>query len=190
MPRRNATTALLVIDMFSRFDFPDAGALAPLAERAATRIRRVRDHCDARRWPVIHANDNFSDWQRDFRQQVEQCRRDGGSAARIADMLAPAPHHYFVLKPKHSAFLATPLPILLAKLGVRRLWLTGMATDSCVLATALDANAREFEVTVVADATAALPARRRVALQTLERSGAARIETVAGLLSSPRRAQR
>jgi len=42
----------------------------------------------------------------------------------------------------------------------------------------------------VADATAALPARRRVALQTLERSGAARIETVAGLLSSPRRAQR
>lgn len=26
MPRRNATTALLVIDMFSRFDFPDGGA--------------------------------------------------------------------------------------------------------------------------------------------------------------------
>lgn len=23
MPRRNATTALLVIDMFSRFDFPE-----------------------------------------------------------------------------------------------------------------------------------------------------------------------
>lgn len=72
------STALLIIDMFSRFDFPGAQDLAPAAERAARQIRRLRDHFDDRRWPVIYANDNFSDWKRDFRQQVAQCKRDGG----------------------------------------------------------------------------------------------------------------
>jgi len=130
------STALLIIDMFSRFDFPGAQQLAPAAERAARQIRRLRDHFDERGWPVIYANDNFSDWKRDFRQQVEQCQRDGGPAGRIATVLSPLPDHYFVLKPKHSAFLASPLPILLAKLGVRRLCLSGMTADSCVLAKA------------------------------------------------------
>ena len=119
------STALLIIDMFSRFDFPGAQELAPAAERAARQIRRLRDHFGERGWPVIYANDNFSDWKRDFRQQVEQCRRDGGPAGRIASLLSPLPGHYFVLKPKHSAFLASPLPILLAKLGVRRQWHDG-----------------------------------------------------------------
>ena len=74
---QDPSTALLIIDMFSRFDFPGAQDLAPVAERAARQIRRLRDHFDDRRWPVIYANDNFSDWKRDFRQQVAQCRRDG-----------------------------------------------------------------------------------------------------------------
>lgn len=183
MARRPAT-ALLIIDMFSRFDFPGADALAPVAEKAARQIRRLRDHFDDRGWPVIYANDNFSDWKRDFRQQVEQCRRDGGTAARIATALSPLPGHYFVLKPKHSAFLASPLPILLAKLGVRRLCLTGMTADSCVLATALDANAREFEVVVALDAVAAMPSQKRRALAVLADSGAARVARLSSLVSA------
>ncbi len=81
--------ALLIIDMFSRFDFPGAQALVPAAERAARQIRRLRDHFDDHGWPVIYANDNFSDWKRDFRQQVEQCRRDGGGSR--ADSRAALP---------------------------------------------------------------------------------------------------
>jgi len=169
-------TALLIIDMFSRFDFPGAAQLVPSAEAAASQIRRLRDRFDARQWPVIYANDNFSEWKQDFRQQVAQCVQDGGPAARIATMLSPTADHYFVLKPKHSAFLASPLPILLAKLGVRRLWLSGMTADSCVLATALDANAREFEVRVAPEAVAGLPAPKRRAMALLANSGAAQVE--------------
>ena len=181
---RPPSTALLIIDMFSRFDFPGADALAPAAEKAAREIRRLRDHFDDQKWPVVYANDNFSDWKRDFRQQVEQCQRDGGTAARIATALSPLPGHYFVLKPKHSAFLASPLPILLAKLGVRRLWLTGMTADSCVLATALDANAREFEVVVALEAVAAMPSQKRRALAVLADSGAARVSRLSSLVSA------
>ncbi|HFK2920083.1 cysteine hydrolase family protein [Stenotrophomonas beteli] len=178
------STALLIIDMFSRFDFPGAQQLAPAAERAARQIRRLRDHFDDCRWPVIYANDNFSDWKRDFRQQVAQCQRDGGPAGRIATGLSPSPGHYFVLKPKHSAFLASPLPILLAKLGVRRLLLSGMTADSCVLATALDANAREFDVVVALEAVAGTPGQKQRAMALLAGSGAARVARVSSLVST------
>lgn len=114
---------------------------------------------------------------------MEQCRRDGGPAGRIASLLSPLPGHYFVLKPKHSAFLASPLPILLAKLGVRRLCLSGMTADSCVLATALDANAREFHVVLAPEVVAGLPSRKRRALALLADSGAARIARLSSLVS-------
>jgi len=159
--QKHPATALLIIDMFSRFDFPGAAQLVPSAEKAARQIRRLRDRFDARQWPVIYANDNFSEWKQDFRQQVAQCVQDGGPAARIATMLSPT---------------ASPLPILLAKLGVRRLWLSGMTADSCVLATALDANAREFEVRVAPEAVAGLPAAKRRAMALLANSGAAQVE--------------
>jgi len=65
--------------------------------------------------------------------------------------------------------------VLLAKLGVQRLILAGMALDSCVLATALDANSREYETVVAWEATAALPDRQKPVLQLLQRSGAAKV---------------
>ena len=102
-----------------------------------------------------------------------------GAAGRIADLLSPLPDHYFVLKPKHSAFLATPLPVLLAKLGVRRLWLSGMTADSCVLATALDANAVEFDVVPAREAVAGMPSQKQRAMALLADSGAARVARIA-----------
>ena len=171
MPR----TALLIVDLFSRFDFPDGPQLAPLAFKAAKKARQIRDAFDEKQWPVIYANDNFGDWQRDFPQLVRDCRHNGGSSAEVVKHIGPGAGHYFVLKPKHSAFLATPLAILLAKLKVNQLVLCGMALDSCVLATALDANSREYRTVVARQAVAALPDRRKAALQVLEHSGAAKV---------------
>ena len=51
---RRPSTALLIIDMFSRFDFPGADALAPAAENAARQIRRLRDHFDDQGLSLIH----------------------------------------------------------------------------------------------------------------------------------------
>jgi ribosomal protein S14 len=72
---------------------------------------------------VIYANDNFSEWKQDFRQQVAQCVQDGGPAARIA-MLSPC-RPLFRAQAQALCLPGQPLPILLAKLGVRRLWLSG-----------------------------------------------------------------
>ena len=51
----------------------------------------------------------------------------------------PDDDDYFVLKPKHSGFYATPLELLLRYLKVDELIITGIAGDNCVLFTAADA---------------------------------------------------
>jgi len=169
--------ALLIIDLFSRFDFPDGQTLAPLALKAAKNVQQIRDVFDEKQWPVIYANDNFGDWKCGFHQLAEVCRHEEGPSADIAKLLFPGPDHYTVLKPKHSAFLATPLAVLLAKIGVGQLVLVGMALDSCVLATAIDANSREFSTVVVSDATACVPERRQAALKLLRSTGGVEVRT-------------
>jgi len=174
--------ALIIIDLFSRFDFPDGQRLAPLALKAAKKVRQLRNIFDEKQWPVIYANDNFGDWKCGFHQLAEVCRHEEGPAGDIAKLLFPGPDHYTLLKPKHSAFLATPLTVLLAKLGVDQLVLVGMALDSCVLATAIDANSREFSTVVVSDATACIAERRQAALKLLRSTGGVEVCTSAVLM--------
>jgi nicotinamidase-related amidase len=133
-PARRAT-ALLVIDMISAWDFPDAGTLAPRALRIAPRIAALKARCQLAGVPVIYANDNRGRWRSAFGELVEAARRAGGDALRIAEQLTPTREDYRVLKPKHSAFYATPLGCCCAHLAVRHLILTGVTGDQCVLAT-------------------------------------------------------
>ena len=72
----------------------------------------------------------------------------------IVKLLRPGPDDYFVLKPRHSAFYLTNLDLLLHYVGAKRLILTGLAGDICVLFTANDAYMREYEVIVPADCVA------------------------------------
>ena len=58
--------------------------------------------------------------------------------------LRPTARDYFVLKPKHSGFFDTTLDTLLEALRIRRVILTGMAGNICVLFTANDAYMREY----------------------------------------------
>ncbi|WP_372018119.1 cysteine hydrolase family protein [Pseudoxanthomonas sp. 10H] len=170
-----SSTALLILDMINLFDFEGGRPLARQAAAAAPRIAALRARFDRAGAPVVYVNDNFTHWRGEFRDLVERCLAAGGVSADIATRLRPAEPHYYVLKPKHSAFLATPLPVLLAKLGVRRLVVTGLAADSCVLATAQDANMREYAVWVPADCVAAQSeARRKGSLALLASSMHAR----------------
>ena len=167
--------ALLLVDMIGMLDFPDAGLMAPSALRAARALHALRERFHPRGWPVVYANDNFAHWQSDFRELVAMASATPGAPQRIAGLLEPGPDDYFVLKPKHSAFLDTALPVLLAKLGVRRLLLGGMALEACVTATAVDANAREYEVAVVREGVAGRPALRSAAFKVLSGSGTATV---------------
>ena len=109
--------------------------------------------------PIIYVNDNFGTWQSDFRKLVRRCLEPSCPGKPVADILKPDEDDYFVLKPKHSGFFATPLELLLKFLGARRLIVTGIAGNSCVLYTAGDAYMRDFQLIVPADCVASATPR-------------------------------
>jgi nicotinamidase-related amidase len=142
----------LIIDMINCFDFPGAERLAPKAAKAAGTILRLRDDVEAASGAIIYVNDNFGEWHSEKSRLVERAVK-GGNA--VSARLAPGDADYFIIKPQFSGFYATNLPVLLPKLGVSRLILTGIATDICVLFTAADAHMRYYSLWIPQDGVAA-----------------------------------
>jgi nicotinamidase-related amidase len=161
MPARNrnlhgsapdkCTTALLLIDVINPLAFPEARQLSRFVPAMARKISRLRQRAQKAGVPVIYVNDNFGRWRSDFRHQIEYCLKKESRGAEMVKLLRPAENDYFVLKPKHSGFFATTLETLLRYLGVRRLILTGIAGNFCVLFTANDAYMRDYEIVVPPD---------------------------------------
>jgi nicotinamidase-related amidase len=154
----------------------------PHALRAARRIARLKRRARAAGIPVIYANDNFGRWRSDFREAVAHCFEDDVRGRCLAELLEPESDDYFVLKPKHSAFYATTLATLLEYLGAKRLILTGINGDTCVLMTAIDAYVRDFRLHVPGDCVASIePAHNRSALVYMQRVLEARTGSAARL---------
>ena len=149
-------TCILIIDMINTFDFPEADRLFPAIFHAAERIAHLKQRAVTAGVPVIYLNDNFGKWRHDFGALVTQCLKGPCSGQPVARLLRPNEQDYFVLKPKHSGFYATPLELLLRLLGAGRLVLTGVAGDNCVQYTAADAYMREFTLSVPPDCVVSL----------------------------------
>ncbi|WP_447725941.1 cysteine hydrolase family protein [Sphingomonas koreensis] len=145
-------TALLIIDMINCLDFEGGMAFAPAAKHAAEVIAQLRSQADQAGLPVIYVNDNFGAWHSEKSKLVDQVHASGSP---LAGCLDPRASDYFIIKPQFSGFYATNLPVLLPKLGVTRLVLTGIATDICILFTAADAHMRDYALWVPCDAVAA-----------------------------------
>jgi nicotinamidase-related amidase len=149
---RGRGTALLLVDWINDFDFEGSEELLQGAETAAQRTAILRDRATAAGLPVLYVNDNFGDWRSDFQDVIAKCRASRGR--KVVDLLVPRDGDFFVLKPKHSGFLHTPLELLLDHLDVGTLVITGLAGNICVLFTAHDAHMRDFRVVVPRDCVA------------------------------------
>ena len=161
-------SALLIVDMINPLDFPGARSLQRQAIPVAQTIARLKARLKPRGVPVIYVNDNFTQWRRDFHELVAICSQPEAPGAPLVLPIAPEHDDYLVLKPRHSAFHASPLEILLRQLEVRRLVVTGIAGDGCVMTTAADAHMREFAVSVPSDCCASISrVRNQRALQVL-----------------------
>ena len=155
--------------MIGAWDFVDAERLAPGAVAIAPHVAALKRRCARAGVPAIYVNDNRDRWRSEFRELATLAAHASDAGAAIARSLAPGADDYAVLKPKHSAFFATPLDLLLRHLRVTRLLLTGVATDLCILMSAAEARMRDYEAIVPRDCVAALSAaRNRHALHMLE----------------------
>jgi nicotinamidase-related amidase len=149
-----AAVALLLIDLINDLEFPEGDQLLRHTLPILPRIVELKRRCREAGAPVIYVNDNFGRWQSNFNTQIEHCLHDGVRGQPLAEVLQPGDEDYFVLKPKHSGFFSTTLDILLDYLQVKRLILTGIAGNICVLFTANDAYLRDFSLYVPADCVA------------------------------------
>jgi nicotinamidase-related amidase len=159
-------TALLIVDVINDLEFPGGSRLLPAALRMARHLTRLSARCRSLKIPVVYANDNFGRWRSDFRRQIRHVMDDGVRGQAVARLLMPEEHDYFVLKVKNSAFYGTVLEALLRHLGTRRLIITGLTTESCILFTACEAYLRELEIVVPRDCV--IPQRSAVGRQALK----------------------
>jgi nicotinamidase-related amidase len=149
-----AAAAVLVLDMISDFRFPDGASVRRAARGIAPHISDLKQRARKAGLACIYVNDNPGRWRSDSRALIEHCLRPRSAGADIVRRVLPLDSDYFILKPRHSAFYATPLEVLLKHLGTRRLILTGVSSHQCVLFTANDAHVRNFEVIVPSDCVA------------------------------------
>jgi nicotinamidase-related amidase len=144
-------TALLLIDVINDLAFDGSAALVAQAEPMARRLATLKRRAHAAGIPAIYINDNFGQWRSDFRRTVAHCTSRSSPGRRVSQRLKPTTRDYFVLKPKHSGFFDTTLDTLLATLRIRRVILTGIAGNICVLFTANDAYMRDLKLFAPAD---------------------------------------
>lgn len=147
----SAGAALLLIDVINDLDFPGSDALVEQAPDMARRLSALKKRAAAAGMACIYVNDNFGQWQSDFRQTVAHCTRRGSPGRHLSSRLKPTRRDYFVLKPKHSGFYDTTLDTLLDELKIRRVILSGIAGNICVLFTASDAYMRGLQLVAAED---------------------------------------
>lgn len=150
LPDRSAAV-LLVLDMISDFRFPDGADVARAARRIAPRIAQLKQRVHEAGIACIYVNDNPGRWRSDSSALISHCLQPDAPGRDIVEQLKPRDTDYFILKPRHSAFYATPLAVLLEHLGAKRLMLTGISSHQCVLFTANDAHLRNYELIIPSD---------------------------------------
>lgn len=171
------TVALLVTDVQN--DFLPGG---PLAVRGASEIlpplNRLIAAFRRHRLPVIFSRDWHPRGHCSFRESggkwpAHCIQRTRG--ARFAATLRMPPHPLVISKATrpdrdaYSAFDGTGLDRLLRRKGVRHLVLGGLATDYCILRTALGARRLRYSVTLASDAVRAVNLRKGDSTRAIRR---------------------
>ena len=144
-------TALLLIDVINDLAFPGSEALVAQAALMAARLAAFKKRAATADVPCVYVNDNFGQWRSDFRKTVAHCTAKASNGRRVSMRMRPTRDDFFVLKPKHSGFYDTTLETLLGDLKIRRVIVTGIAGNICVLFTANDAYMRGLKIVAPAD---------------------------------------
>lgn len=164
------STALLLIDVVTDFEFEDGDVLLRRTIPAARRLSALKKRGKKAGVPCIYVNDNFGKWQEDFKTMADHFMRPKAKGRQVVELLRPEGDDYYILKPHRSAFYSTSLELLLRQLKTRTLIVTGVTTDICILFSANDAYMRGFELHIPRDCVAAVkPSHHKQTIDFIKR---------------------
>ncbi|GAU08874.1 cysteine hydrolase family protein [Desulfoplanes formicivorans] len=159
---RATSMALLIIDMQNDFVLPKGVLHVAGAQATIPVIQRILHVFRQTGRPVFHITREY----RPDGSDVENMRRKkfleerpfvvpGTWGWQIAEQLTPLPGEYRIIKNRFSAFMFTELDLMLRRLGLAHLVITGTQLPNCVRATVFDALSLDYEVTLITDGCSA-----------------------------------
>ena len=159
-------TALIIIDMVKDYFAEDKGyPITPLAREIIPSINQTIAQFREKRLPIIFSTDAFKEDDFIFTSRMHPHAISGTEGAEVVGDLDMGKDDLWLPKPRFSAFFATGLEKILQEQEVTLLAVAGIATNFCVLTTAMDALCHDFKAVILEDCTAAFS--RDIHKQTL-----------------------
>jgi nicotinamidase-related amidase len=146
----------LIIDMVKdNFDDSHPLPITPLAREIIGPINRVIRFFRQEAWPIVFSTDAFHEEDFIFTGRMKPHSLAGTEGAEVIDELDRQSDDLWLPKPRFSAFFNTGLEDRLHQGRVTLCAVAGIATNFCVLVTALDALCHGFKSVLLEDCTAA-----------------------------------
>lgn len=155
--------AVLVIDMEHAFVEPESPHCIKMAKDSIPHIKQVLDKSRELEFPIFYIKRIYrsdgSDVELTRWQQWTEGGRSmapgstGATGADYCEEIKPKEGDYLIYKPRWSSFFGTSLDLILRRLGIKGVILTGTTTPNCIRTTAYDANSLDYEVIVISDGT-------------------------------------
>jgi nicotinamidase/pyrazinamidase len=168
--------ALLVIDVQRDF-LPGQPLEVPRGDEVIAPLNDYLRLFVARGLPVFASRDwhppDHCSFESHGGQWASHCVRDTPGAEFAPGLNLPADKHVISKattagRDAYSAFSGTDLEGHLKELGIKRLFVGGLATDYCVLETVRDAIKHDYQVLLLADAIRGIdPAKNRQAIDEM-----------------------
>jgi nicotinamidase-related amidase len=146
--------AIIVVDML-KDTFKENSQLPITREgrKIIPNLQKLLKESREKGFPIVYACDSFL--KEDFLQGKSKLYSlQGTPGAEVIDELKPEPTDMILPKRRFSAFFKTDLDQQLRDRGVDTIVVTGIATEVCVLTTAMDGFCHDFYVFFLEDCTA------------------------------------
>ncbi|WP_462323739.1 cysteine hydrolase family protein [Desulfoplanes sp.] len=159
---RSNDMALLIIDMQNDFVLPGGPVHVAGAASTIPAIKSMLETFRTNEHPVFHITREY----RPDGSDVEKLRQkdflenrpfvlSGTQGSAIVKQLSPIPGEYRVIKNRFSAFMFTELDLMLRRLNISHVVVTGTQLPNCVRATVFDALCLDYDVTLITDGCSA-----------------------------------
>jgi nicotinamidase-related amidase len=149
---KNEKTALVIVDMIKAFVEPktaegDCALYMPKAKELIPNINKIIEGLGPEDI-IVHVNDSHKKKDEEFIKFPAHAIK-GTEQSQVAEgFIYSNKKPRSIVKTRFSGFFRTDLQRYLYSQGVKKIIIVGVATEVCILHTVMDANMRNYDITV------------------------------------------